>query len=87
MYSIQFNLDIFQCDQPKEGIANNMVKMNEFCQEKGFTAWFETSAKENINIDEAAKALVNKVNSFRINNTSIQNKKFKASLIFIFKLN
>ena len=35
--------------------------MNEFCAEKGFAGWFETSAKENIGIDEAAAFLVNKV--------------------------
>jgi hypothetical protein len=35
--------------------------MNEFCAEKGFAGWFETSAKENIGLDEAATFLVNKV--------------------------
>lgn len=35
--------------------------MKEYCEENGFTAWFETSAKDNINIDEAAKVLVEKV--------------------------
>jgi hypothetical protein len=35
--------------------------MDEYCKERGFTAWFETSAKENINIEEAAKCLVTKV--------------------------
>lgn len=36
--------------------------MDEYCKEKGFSAWFETSAKENTNIDEAAKCLIEKVN-------------------------
>ncbi len=40
---------------------NNSVQMCEFCRDKGFTSWFETSAKENINIDEAARCLVAKV--------------------------
>lgn len=35
--------------------------MDEYVKEHGFAGWFETSAKENINIDEAARALVNKV--------------------------
>lgn len=35
--------------------------MDEYCKEKGFATWFETSAKENIHIEEAAKALVQKV--------------------------
>ncbi len=35
--------------------------MNEFCQQQGFSAWFETSAKENINIDESTNFLVSKI--------------------------
>lgn len=35
--------------------------MDEYCRENGFASWFETSARDNINIDEAAKALVEKV--------------------------
>jgi len=35
--------------------------MDKFCEEKGFIGWHETSAKENINIDEACKFLVQKV--------------------------
>lgn len=38
--------------------------MDEYCKEKGFAGWFETSAKENINIEEAARSLVNKVRDF-----------------------
>ena len=35
--------------------------MDKFCEEKGFIGWYETSAKENINIDEASSFLVQKV--------------------------
>ena len=35
--------------------------MDEYCSDKGFINWFETSAKEDINISEAAKYLVQKV--------------------------
>ena len=52
---------LFQCDQTKEGLVNNSAQMDEYCKDKGFTQWFETSAKENINIDEAARCLVSKV--------------------------
>lgn len=38
--------------------------MDEFCRENQFVAWFETSAKDNINIDEAANCLINKVNYY-----------------------
>jgi len=50
-----------KCDQGKEGLVNNSNQMDEYCKEKGFTKWFETSAKENINIDEAARCLVTKI--------------------------
>lgn len=35
--------------------------MNAYCEENGFIGWFETSAKEDVNIEPAAKALVKKV--------------------------
>lgn len=41
--------------------------MEEYCREKGFAGWFETSAKENINIEEAARSLVNKVRTETMN--------------------
>ena len=43
-------------------MANNNEQMNEFCKEKGFVGWFETSAKDDINVEKAAKFLVSKVN-------------------------
>ncbi|KAL8625219.1 rab32, member RAS oncoprotein [Nucella lapillus] len=50
-----------KCDQTKEGLVNNSSQMDEFCNEKGFIGWYETSAKENINIDEAARFLVTRI--------------------------
>ncbi|XP_050483376.1 EF-hand calcium-binding domain-containing protein 4B isoform X1 [Bombus huntii] len=50
-----------KCDQQKEGLVNSPAKMDEYCKEKNFAGWFETSAKENINIEEAARFLVNKI--------------------------
>ncbi|XP_069987515.1 uncharacterized protein [Penaeus vannamei] len=50
-----------KCDQPKEGVVNNPARMDDYCRERGFSGWFETSAKENINIDEASRFLVNKI--------------------------
>jgi len=40
---------------------NNTAQIDEFCKERGFIGWFETSAKENINIDDAARFLVTQV--------------------------
>ncbi|XP_066555379.1 ras-related protein Rab-38 [Amia ocellicauda] len=47
-----------KCDQGRDVLTNNGIKMDQFCKENGFVGWFETSAKENINIDEAANCLV-----------------------------
>ncbi|EJY57660.1 AAEL006880-PC [Aedes aegypti] len=48
-------------DQPKQGIVTTPAKLDEYVKEHGFAGWFETSAKENVNIEEAAKSLVNKI--------------------------
>jgi hypothetical protein len=50
-----------QIDLAKEDFAKNREQMNKFCQENGFVDWFETSAKDNINIDRASMCLVNKI--------------------------
>jgi len=42
-------------------MVNSVAKMDEFCKENMFTAWYETSAKENVHIDDAAKTLVSQV--------------------------
>ncbi|XP_072528191.1 ras-related protein Rab-38 [Salminus brasiliensis] len=47
-----------KCDQGSDVLTNNGIQMDRFCRENGFLGWFETSAKENINIDEAADCLV-----------------------------
>lgn len=46
-----------KCDLIKErGIKAEM--MDKYCEENGFVGWFETSAKDNVGIDQAAKCLV-----------------------------
>ena len=54
---------LFQCDLAKDGLVNSTEQMDAFCQEKGFVKWFETSAKENINIEAAARFLITEVTS------------------------
>ncbi|XP_029352459.1 ras-related protein Rab-32a [Echeneis naucrates] len=49
-----------KCDQKKES-SNNTAQMDNFCKETGFLGWFETSAKDNINVDEAARFLVENI--------------------------
>jgi small GTP-binding protein len=36
-------------------------KLDMICEEKGFVGWFDTSAKLNINIDKAARFLVERI--------------------------
>lgn len=50
-----------KCDQEKQGFCADSSKMDEFVKENDFVGWFETSAKDNINIEEAAKGLVAQV--------------------------
>jgi Ras-related protein Rab-32 len=45
----------------KEGLVTDPQQMDEFCREKGFVKWFETSAKENINIDASTRFLISEV--------------------------
>ncbi|KAH9382915.1 hypothetical protein HPB48_023540 [Haemaphysalis longicornis] len=52
---------LLQCDMSKEGIVNNPSAMNEFCKENNFAGWFLTSAKENLNIEEAARFLITQI--------------------------
>lgn len=75
-YSFLEKISIYlQCDQQKQGIAATPEKMNEYVKEHGFAGWFETSAKENVHIEEAARALVNKVtNELFSNIISLLNK-------------
>uniref|UniRef100_A0A3P8URI9 Ras-related protein Rab n=3 Tax=Pleuronectoidei TaxID=30942 RepID=A0A3P8URI9_CYNSE len=49
-----------KCDQKKDN-SNNTTLMDNFCKETGFLGWFETSAKDNINVDEAARFLVENI--------------------------
>jgi len=47
-----------KCDLGKESFDKTDQEMDEYAQQHGFIGWFETSAKENKGIDEAARALV-----------------------------
>lgn len=46
-----------KCDQGRE-LTSNAIRMEQFCRDHGFAGWFETSARDNLNISEAANFLV-----------------------------
>ncbi|KAG9415186.1 hypothetical protein AC1031_008623 [Aphanomyces cochlioides] len=48
-----------KCDLATEEVDRDF--MDAFCETNGFAGWFDTSAKENKNIDEANKALVSAI--------------------------
>ncbi|KAG5843557.1 ras-related protein Rab-38-like [Anguilla rostrata] len=48
-------------DQSREGLCSQLPKLDTFCRDNGFVGWFETSAKENTNIDAAARCLVENI--------------------------
>ncbi|XP_076326379.1 ras-related protein Rab-32-like [Tachypleus tridentatus] len=50
-----------KCDMPKEGIVNIPSQMEQFCEDNGFIGWYLTSAKDNINIEDAVKCLVSNI--------------------------
>lgn len=82
LYSVIFrSKDLCRCQ--RKWMSNNLcLDLNLFgclflsdccryCKTNGFAGWFETSAKENTNIEESAKALVSKVRKtifFKLNN-------------------
>jgi len=50
-----------KCDLQKEGMAQSSEQMDKYCAENKFLGWFETSAKDNTNIEAACRALVEKI--------------------------
>lgn len=62
-----------KCDQaPAEAMFQDTDAMQSFCKDKGFAGYFFTSAKENINVEEAAACLLQKI---------IDNDKWRSSIL------
>lgn len=52
-------------DQRRHGLCPKLPKLEHFSQEYGFVGWFETSAKDNTNIDAAVTCLVKHIVSLQ----------------------
>ncbi|XP_029381715.1 ras-related protein Rab-38 [Echeneis naucrates] len=52
-----------KCDQRSHGLCPKLPKLENFCREYGFVGWYETSAKDNTNIDAAITCLVKNIMS------------------------
>uniref|UniRef100_A0A8C6WF52 Ras-related protein Rab n=1 Tax=Neogobius melanostomus TaxID=47308 RepID=A0A8C6WF52_9GOBI len=50
-----------KCDQRRHGLCPKVPKLETFSQQYGFVGWFETSAKDNTNIDGAMTCLVDHI--------------------------
>lgn len=48
-----------KCDLPYPAVKTS--QLDSFCQEHGFAGWVETSAKMNINVEEAIRGLVSHI--------------------------
>jgi len=55
-------------DLGRDVFTKTPTQMDEFCQEHGFVGWFETSAKDNIGIDNASKFLIQKILENKVTN-------------------
>uniref|UniRef100_A0A3B4BJR0 Ras-related protein Rab n=1 Tax=Periophthalmus magnuspinnatus TaxID=409849 RepID=A0A3B4BJR0_9GOBI len=52
-------------DQRRLGLCSKVPKLESFSQQYGFVGWFETSAKDNTNIDSAMSCLVKHIMSLQ----------------------
>lgn len=51
-------IDLVPQDGDEKGWGKTPEEMDQFCKDHGFVTWFETSAKDNVNIETASKKLV-----------------------------
>lgn len=56
-------LILFQTDLIVDGHGQhvNPTELDQFCKDNGFLKWFETSAKDNNNIEEATRHLISSI--------------------------
>jgi Ras-related protein Rab-32 len=60
-----------KCDLPDAAdFLQNRDQMDRYCADNGFVGWCETSAKDNVNIDKAAKLLVQAILDSTVGNAN-----------------
>uniref|UniRef100_H3CDF2 Ras-related protein Rab n=1 Tax=Tetraodon nigroviridis TaxID=99883 RepID=H3CDF2_TETNG len=52
-----------KCDQRAQGLCPKLPKLEAFCRDSGFIGWYETSAKDDTNIEAAIMCLVRSIMS------------------------
>ncbi|TNN35887.1 Ras-related protein Rab-32 [Liparis tanakae] len=50
-----------KCDQRSQGLCPKLPKLESFSRQHGFVGWYETSAKDDTNIDAAVTCLVKSI--------------------------
>jgi len=65
-------------DMAKDGFVKSPSQMDQYCKENNFVGWFETSAKENVGIDKAAKFLISKILENKVTERPSDPKVIKA---------
>ncbi|XP_071753062.2 ras-related protein Rab-32 [Centroberyx gerrardi] len=66
-----------KCDMT-DGKGEEASSLDRFCEENSFLGWFETSAKDNINIDEAGAFLVKQM---MLNDTGLSSEEYHGDRI------
>ncbi|KAG9295497.1 hypothetical protein G9A89_013526 [Geosiphon pyriformis] len=70
-----------KCDLLKDGdLYKSESEIHKYCQEKGFVNWFETSAKENHNVEEAARYLVSQIMDIAQKNQGKSSNNFNGAI-------
>ncbi|XP_056884119.1 ras-related protein Rab-38 [Takifugu flavidus] len=59
-----------KCDQRDHGLCPKLPKLESFSREYGFIGWYETSAKDDTNIDAAITCLVKSIMSLEEENAT-----------------
>ncbi|KAG2393865.1 hypothetical protein C9374_003629 [Naegleria lovaniensis] len=72
-----------KCDLPS-AVTKTKEEMDQYCQENGFIGWFETSAKDDKNINQAANFLVKKIleNHAEMHKQQGEEQKDSSTIIF-----